>query len=291
MIRLWLVIGTLLASVCFSAAEPTPLTPKEVGLMLRSGYSSDAVIKEVSKRHFVGPLDSDSEVQLIHAGATQGLLDTLRDSAYQASTSQLAALEDKRAKQEDNAAEAAARAERTENAKAEPARPNNPAPSGPPDAIYRLLKGDLISFHQGAFAHFDDEALEHKKLYLFFFSGNWSPVGRKFTSELAEYYNRIAPDHPEFEVVFFSADRSQFGMETYMSQSNMPWPAVAYDKVVSKAGAMQGIGDVPCLIVTDAAGRVLVKSGSAQSVTDLEKVLTALDGIFAHGTAAVAQRH
>lgn len=260
--------------------------------MLRSGYSSDAVLREISQRHFVGPLNAEAETQLIHAGANQALVDALRDSANQASAAQLTSLQEKQAKQEEKTADAAVDADRTETTTGQPTQTKVPATSPPPDVIYRSLKGDLISFREGGFAHFDDEALEHKKLYLFFFSANGAPAGRKFTPELIAYYNRVMPEHPEFEIVFFSADRSQFGMETYMSQSNMPWPAVAYDKIGSKTRGIQPdlVRNIPCLVLVDGGGKVLSHS-TGESPSDLEKVLAALDGIFAHGNAAVAQRH
>jgi nucleoredoxin len=140
--------------------------------------------------------------------------------------------------------------------------------------------------------HFDDEALEHKKLYLLFFSANWSAPGRKFTAKLVEYYNRVAPQHPEFEVIFCSADRSQFGMETYMAESNMPWPAVAYDKRGGKAGAIQNnlVREVPSLVLADATGKILSYSHGGDNAAAPEKVLADLDEILTRGGESVTQK-
>jgi hypothetical protein len=146
--------------------------------------------------------------------------------------------------------------------------------------VYRLLKGDLVSAHQGAVTRFDDDGIEKKKYFLFFFSANWSPAGRKLTPQLVEYYNRTQPQHPEFEVIFFSADRSQFGMETYLQQNNMPWPAVAYPKIGVKAAAMEmkSITNIPCLILVDAGGHILSQNSSdktpEQVLAEVDKVLT-----------------
>ncbi len=281
--RLTLIVVCLLGSVWITSGETLPLTAKDVSLMLRSGYSSEAIIREISQRHFVGPLDSAGEKQLLQAGANPSLLEALRDNAYQASSAELAAFQQKLAKQEENAAEAAAQSEPSENAK--DTTPAKGAPtSAPIDAVYNLLKGDLISFHEGAFSHFDDLALEHKRLYLLFFSANWSPVGRKFTSQLIDYYNRIAPQHPEFELVFLSADRSQFGMETYMSQSNMPWPAVTFDKVSEKLSRLPKglVKDVPFLVLADATGKIASYGGASDEKNSLNKVLQDLDRALAH---------
>jgi thioredoxin family protein len=265
-----------------------PLTPKEVSLMLRSGYSSETIVREISQRHFAGPLDSLTENQLIQAGATQALMDALRANTYQASSAELAALQQKLAKQEESAVESETQLKRAENVKDDSASRSNVTPaSAPTDALYRLLKGDLISFHQGAFSHFDDAALEHKKLYLLFFSANWSPVGRKFTSQLIDYYNRIAPEHPEFELIFFSVDRSQFGMETYMSESNMPWPAVVFDKVAEKLTKMPNglVREIPFLALTDASGNITSFGGTSDDKNNLKKVITDLDRTLSHAGA------
>ncbi|MFZ3376459.1 MAG: thioredoxin-like domain-containing protein, partial [Chthoniobacterales bacterium] len=151
---------------------------------------------------------------------------------------------------------------------------------GAPGATYQLLKGDLVYWHQGTLSHFDDEALENKKLYLFFFSSNGSPQGRKFTPQLVEYYNRVAPQHPEFEVIFFSADRSRYGMETYMTQANVPWPAVDYDKLASKASIQSLVRGIPCLMLVDSYGRILSNSYGPEGNLGLEKVLADLDKIL-----------
>ncbi len=162
-----------------------------------------------------------------------------------------------------------------------PAGSSAPAVVGTPGATYQLLKGDLVYWHQGTLSHFDDETLENKKFYLFFFSANWSPQGHKFTPQLVEYYNRVAPQHPEFEVIFFSADRSPFGMETYMGQANMPWPAVEYEKLGSKAAIQNNfVRGLPCLILVDGSGKVLSNSYGTEKNLGPETVLADLDKIL-----------
>src|SRR5438552_15483809 len=102
--RFLLVTFLLLASVCRAVSGPMPLTAKEVGLMLRSGYSSEAVIRELSARHFADTFDPTIEKQLTQAGASTALLDGLRNGAYQLSTAEMAAVEKKRAAEEERAA-------------------------------------------------------------------------------------------------------------------------------------------------------------------------------------------
>ena len=150
--------------------------------------------------------------------------------------------------------------------------------------MYDHLKDDLVYWHAGALLPFDDETLENKRFYLLFFSAISSRAGYQFTRNLVDYYNRTAPQHPEFEVIFFSADRSPFAMQNYISQTNMPWPAVAFEKRDGKAGAIQGnlVHEIPCLILADASGKIL-------SYTDSEKRLSA-DRVLADLDRLLSQR-
>jgi nucleoredoxin len=257
--------------------------------MLRSGYSSEAVVRELSHRRFADPFDSQMESDLKKTGASAALLDVLRAGTYQVSPQEAAALAEKRIAQEE-----AAQPESTRDPRA-PSKSHTSAKTtaaAPINQVYRLLQDDLVALHDGVVVPFNDETFRDKKLYLFFFSANGSPMGRKFTPQLVEYYNRVVPQHPEFEVVFFSADRSQFGMETYMTQSRMPWPAVTFSKIGAKAAGMEQsvIKEIPCLVLVDAEGTVLSKTGG--SGDDAPKVLAALDKIFAQRSdPALARAH
>jgi len=273
-----------------------PLTAKEIGLMLRSGYSSEVVMRELSARHFADSFDSTVEKQLVQSGADQSLIDALRSGTYKLSSSEMAAAKEKLADKEQREVLAAEQSRASGPPQRSAPAPERSAPKafevGAPGATYQLLKGDLVYWHQGTLSHFDDEGLENKKLYLFFFSANWSPQARRFTPQLVEYYNRVAPQHPEFEVIFFSADRSPFGMETYMGQANMPWPAVDYEKLGSKAAIQTNfVRGIPCLILVDGSGQVLSNSYGTERNLGPETVLADLDKIFSgKSESAVAQR-
>src|SRR2546430_410544 len=286
--RFLLVTFVLLASVCRAVSGLMPLTAKEIGLMLRSGYSSEAVMRELSARHFADSFDSIVEKQLVQSGANQSLIDALRSGTYKLSSSEMAAAKEKLADKEQREVRAA-----EQSRESGPPQQSAPAPArsaskafevGAPGMTYQLLKGDLVYWHQGTLSHFDNETLEHKKLYLFFFSANWSPQGRKFTPQLVEYYNRVTPQHPEFEVIFFSGDRSQFGMETYMTQSKMPWPAADYERLATKDVIQKDVvHSIPCLVLVDAGGNIISNSYAGEKDLGPEKVLADLDKIFARG--------
>jgi hypothetical protein len=280
-VRLLLII-LLLAQTIFSAsAANLPLTAKEIGLMLRSGYSSEVILRELSTRHFAGDLDSTAAQQLVRAGANQSLITALQSGAYTAPSSEIAALE-KLAAREKPSAPAAPPSDKLKTSPSASVAAPNPAPQ--PDAIYRLLEHDLVSLQRGEVKPFDDRSIAEKKLYLLFFSANTSALARKFTPLLVEYYNRVAPLHPEFETIFFSKDRSPFGMETYMRESNMPWPAVVFDKVKDKLPVQAPAADLPVLILVNGSGNVLSSSTGSQNA-EPAKVTAALDEILAASSA------
>ena len=256
--------------------------------MLRSGYSSDAVLRELSTRKFADNLDADSEKQLTRSGASPALIEALRSGTYQLSDSEIAAAKMKLAARDRSPTKPFEQPTVTEEAK--PSPPATQQAAHPPNTMLQHLKGELICLHHGSLTPCDDDALENKKLFLLFFSATWSAPGRKFTPQLVEYYNRVSPEHPEVEVIFFSADRSQYAMETYMMQSSMPWPAVGYDKRSGPAGDIEKglVHEIPSLVLADGTGKVLSYSHGGDNVVLPEKVLADLDQILAHGPPATA---
>jgi len=267
----------LICAVCSSAAGATPLTVEEISLMLRSGYSSDAVVRELQTRHFVGDVDQMTEKRLSKAGASGALLEALRSGTFKVSGPELIAAKEKLAAQARAAANAKKSVELMQPGSTISAASNPPIQQQAGGGMYDHLKDDLVIWHEGSLVPLDNETFQQKKYYVLFFSAVWSKEGRQFTLQLVDYYNRISPQHPEFEIVFFSADRSEFAMQNYISQTNMPWPAVAYDKLRGKAGALSSAftDQIPRLILVDASGKVLSDSGQGQP--DFGKVLTDLN--------------
>ena len=277
-------------------ARPLPLTAKEVGLMLRSGYSNEAVMGELTTRRFADTLDATAEKNLVQSGATAALVQALKSGNYSVSPDEAIRAQ----------AEIAAQAQRRA-AQAEESRKFNTlyqsqlvkeralAASQPAavNKIYPLLKGDLVHWHNGSLTRFDDAPLEKKKLYALYFSAHWCGPCRKFTPQLVEYYNRVAPQHPEFELIFVSNDRAPFNMETYMKQTNMPWPAIDFAKIGGKEALNRYEGKaIPCLVLIDASGKVISNSYEGEKYLGPAKVVTDLETIFAQQAAGqVAQRH
>jgi hypothetical protein len=75
---------------CLFAQQSPPLTVKEIGLMLRSGYSSETILRDLSVRHFAGTFDLAAEEQLRQSNASSALIDALKSGNNAASEEELA---------------------------------------------------------------------------------------------------------------------------------------------------------------------------------------------------------
>lgn len=256
--------------------------------MLRSGYSSEAVQQELSVRRCAESCDTTAEKLLRNAGATPELIDAIKSGSYessaadaQAAREQLAALGKKQVVETERLRKMDMLYQRQRTLPRAPAASQSKNPS----VVADLFKGDLVSWKNGSLAHFDDEALGKKQLFALYFSAHWCGPCRKFTPQLVEFYNRVAPQHPEFEVVFVSYDRSPFGMETYMHE--MPWPAIDFEKLPGKEAVKKYAGEsIPCLVVVDANGKVISDTYAGKKYLGPEKVLTDLEAILARTTTA-----
>jgi nucleoredoxin len=288
---------TAICSSSVAAAKLPPLVAKDVSLMLRSGYSVAAVEQELATRHFIGAIDPATEKTLVQAGAPAAFLASLKSGAYAVPAGELAAVEQSLAANERRRA-----LEAEESSKLNAAYQNQlattrtagpPPPSPARGNLVSILKGDLVTSKNGVLSAFNDQALDKKKLIGLYFSARWCGPCRKFTPDLVEFYNRVTPAHPEFEIIFVSSDRSAPAMEAYMRDMQMPWPAVHFDKLATKEPlrAYAGSG-IPCLVIIDAAtGQVVSDSYEGKQYLGPAKVVADLERIFGNAvTAPVARR-
>ena len=284
----------VLGSIGF-AGNLAPMSLKEVSLMLRSGYSSDAVEREVATRHFIGTLDANGEKNLVQAGASPALVSGLKAGAFAIPTAEVAAIQaELAAKDKRRAAQLEesrkldtmyqARLAQTRNAPAENA-------AAQANSIAALVKGQLVTSRNGVLHPYLDAEFEKKKLIGLYFSAHWCMPCRKFTPDLVAYYNKISVAHPEFEIVFVSNDKSAGAMENYMRDDQMPWPALSFDKVSGNVALNKYSGSgIPCLVVVDENGKVVFDTYAGKNYRGPEAVLTDLDQLFAGKTGGqVAQ--
>jgi len=266
--RRWVYLGCALLVFAVQAGQ-LPLTVNEIGLMLRSGYSSNSLMQELSTRHFADTVDEAKEKTLVKAGASAELIAALKSGIYSLSPEKAAAVQEQIAVAEQRRieqAEATLKSDAQYQARVARERTSK---SAKPDIG---AGSDAIS----------DTALANKKLIAFYFSAHWCAPCRKFTPQLVDYYNRVAAQHPEFEIVFYSFDKSPFAFETYIREANMPWPAIDYAKLKGKEVIAKNAGDgIPSLVLVDSAGNVISSSHSGSQNFGPQKVLADLDAIFA----------
>ncbi len=292
--RFFLPALFFVASASFVCASPKPLTASDISLMLRSGYSDSDVANELQTRHFVGTFDEAAKKSLILAGASRALVEMLAAGKYSLSPEEAAGAQ--AAIVQEQAEQAKRRAAMEEESRRfnslyqdriarERAAAHALMPSA--HALYPALKGDLVGCKDGSIVRFDDAALEKKKLIAIYFSAHWCGPCRKFTPSLVEYYNRVAPQHPEFEILFVSRDRSPYSFEVYMQETHMPWPAIAFDKVKTKSGILNYAGPgIPDLVLVDASGKIISNSYEGTKYLGPQKVLADLNAIFARDQVA-----
>lgn len=283
-----------LALISFGfAGNLSPLTYKDMSLMLRSGYSSEAVEREAATRHFLGTLDASAERNLVQAGGSPALISKLKSGAFAIPAAEAAAAQ----------AELAAKAQRRTAAleesrkldtlyQARLAQARNSAPPTPaPSAIASLVKGELVMSRNGVLHPYLDAEFEKKKVIGLYFSAHWCVPCRKFAPALVAFYNKHAAAHPEFEILFVSNDKTAPAMEGHMREVQMPWPALNFDKVSGNAALNKYAGSgIPCLVVVDENGKVIFDTYAGQNYRGPEAVLADLEQMFAgKGPTQVAQ--
>ena len=273
------------------------MTAKDVSLMLRSGFSEGAVEKELTTRHFIGALDAAAEKNLVQAGASPALIQSLKSGVFAVPASELAAIQsDVKAREQRRAAQAeeSRKLDTLYQVQQAQARAKAPADSvARPGSIAAAVKGALVTSRNGILRPYLDAEFEKKKLIGLYFSAHWCGPCRKFTPTLVEYYNKNVAAHPEFEIVFISNDKTAGAMEGYMRDMQMPWPALTFDKIPGSEALTKYAGSgIPCLVVVDESGKVIFNTYAGNNFRGPAAVLADLDQLFAGKSAAqVAQAH
>ncbi len=164
------------------------------------------------------------------------------------------------------------------------AAPFATAEERPASPVALALDGALVNSgtNQSTAPVEDYGALNDADYYVFYYSAAWCGPCRQFTPDLIEKYNELKEEHGNFELIFYSRDRSVEEMAGYMNDYPMPWPAVAYDRlddVVPAAGNRTRA--IPGLVILDRDGEVVAHShppdgdrvGARGILAELEKLL------------------
>jgi hypothetical protein len=97
--RMRRLIFIAIALLCIhpALAGTAPLTGKDVVLMLRMGYSPQDIVRDLEAKHFVAPLDANSEAQIRELDGSSKLLDSLKSGQFDATKEEVAQAEQKSA--------------------------------------------------------------------------------------------------------------------------------------------------------------------------------------------------
>lgn len=112
--------------------------------------------------------------------------------------------------------------------------------------------------------------------YVVYYAADWCGWCKKFTPTLTKFHEEMKAKYPEVQVVYLSSDRSLDEMQKNFANSNMTWPAVAFDQRKDVMGllAMAGPG-TPHLMVLTADGQAL-HDGQPAGATGANAALAAL---------------
>jgi nucleoredoxin len=293
--------GALSLGIAFVtlAANQPPMTAKDVSLMLRSGYSSDAVQRELTVRHFVGTLDAAGEKNLVQAGASPALISGLKAGAFAIPAGELAAVQAELAAREQRKAAQLEESQKLNTLYQARLMEKRNAPAAASAGVQggniaSLVKGALVNSRNGVLQPYVDAEFEKKKVIGLYASAHWCGPCREFTPKLVAFYNKVAAAHPEFEIVFVSNDKTAPAMEGYMRENQMPWPALSFEKIAGNGALMKFFGDsIPCLVIVDESGKVLFDTYAGKDYRGPNAVLADLDRFFAgkNSSAQLAQSH
>ncbi len=272
--------------LCLGLAIPSsgwaamlPMTPKDLALLVRSGAPKDEIMQELTKRRLALPLNAAGEAILVESGATPAFIAEVKAGNFALTAAQAEA-----ASQAEAARAASARQASAEAAAAArpPATPNSPAAQSLPAgaSMQGQLEGELVKLAGGAVKPFESKELSPIKFYVIYQSAHWCGPCRAFTPKLVDFYRKMKPLHPEFEVIFASCDHDEASMTSYMNSEKMPWPALRYD---GRALLNKYCGSgIPWLVVVDAEGRPLTKNGSDKQYIAPDKILGLLESEYLH---------
>jgi nucleoredoxin len=151
------------------------------------------------------------------------------------------------------------------------------------EGIAAELNGRLVSLKGRTTVPYPGAELAHAKYIALYYSAGWCGPCHVFTPALVEFYKKMKPQYPDFEVIFVSQDRSEKEMQSYMLEMSMPWPAVRYDFAKSSQALNKYCGPaIPCLVLLNDKGEVISDSfadgkylGPGKVGNDLQSLLAA----------------
>lgn len=254
--RILPLLLALAAGVAPLRAAAPPLTVRDLALMARGGFSREEILAEAAKRRLALPLDEAAARSLRDAGMDPALVTRLQEPAFQlgeadaARAAAQAAANQEAARQRDAFETQLAESRRADSA--ELARR-----AAARQTMAKLLDGKLARLEGSEWKEYRAEELREVRLFAFYFACNWTPACRDTTRALIEWYKKIKPAHPEFELIFVSRDKSELTMDEHVRKVAMPFPVVRYASREDPAIQAFGGAPMPWLCAVSRSGMAL----------------------------------
>jgi nucleoredoxin len=155
-----------------------------------------------------------------------------------------------------------------------------PAPMKP-TGFTSWLESNMVTLQGGDLKRARGADLSQAKYIALYQSAHWCPPCRKFTPKLVDFYNEQKREHPNFEIIFVSSDRDADAMAGYMKELKMPWPAVDYDRRKSSQVRKSSGNGIPCLMILDRDGNVIMDSYNGDDYIGPTRVMNRLAELIA----------
>jgi hypothetical protein len=140
--------------------------------------------------------------------------------------------------------------------------------TGAPGRVVEELKGKLVNGQTGQPQPVDPKTI---KYYVIYHGARWCPYTQKFTPQLLKLYNEMKQKHPEYEVIYFPAEKSAAELQTYAKEMNFPWPVVTFNQKEKLAvfAHILGRSSTPELGVVDQYGNIILDNAELDRDTAL----------------------
>jgi hypothetical protein len=267
-----------LASLLAAAfAYGAPMTLKELDFLVRQRVPEADILREITTRRLLAPVDAQTALALKENGASDALLARLNAPGLVLSPEEARA---------ENQRQAMARQQAGQN-QPDPAR-QTAAPKAVPgqqedrEAVRQMLADRLVRLDGDQLRPVEIAALRDVRIFAFYFGSMASADTRRFDPKLLAAYQRLKAQYPtQFEVIFVSGSRDEFNMGQHMRTVRMPWPAIRYGAVDERI-AQLGSKGVPWVVAVAETGKVLTKDPlGSDRLESLAGVIEALEWLLA----------
>ncbi|CUG90311.1 tryparedoxin, putative [Bodo saltans] len=142
--------------------------------------------------------------------------------------------------------------------------------SAPKTPLQKLLRGlDMLLVKGSESIPASSIAPPVHKNVLFYFSAQWCPPCKRFTTRLAQLYKELRDrGRTDFEVIFVSCDSSAGEFSEYSKE--MPFPAIPFSKKKERDSLLRKfkVQSLPTLVVIDAVDGTVINKSAVQDARE-----------------------